>query len=86
MLELHLESTKKWTTFKRCGQRSRQIHESANRWVRDPPLFEHRVMLIVPRRRLWCDKYDGRRLEKPSWLGRYQRVTNQLADACKQLL
>jgi transposase len=85
-LELHLEPTRKWMTCEGCGQRSRRVHETATRRVRDLPLFEHRVVLIVPRRRLWCDKCDGPQLEQLSWLGRYQRVTNRLADACNQLL
>lgn len=50
------------------------------------PLFQYRVVLHVPRRRLWCDSCGGPRLERLSWLGRYQRVTDRLAQACSQLL
>jgi len=46
----------------------------------------HRVVLHVPRRRPWCDSCGGPRLDKLSWLGRYQRVTDRLAQACGQLL
>ena len=70
----------------RCGTPSRQVHETTMRRVRDLPLFQYRVVLHVPRRRLWCDRCDGPQLEKLGWLGRYQRVTDRLAQACSQLL
>lgn len=54
--------------------------------MRDLPIFEHRVVLIVPRRRLWCSECGGPRLERLSWLSRYQRVTERLAEACGRLL
>lgn len=41
---------------------------------------------IVPRRRLWCPDCGGPRLERLSWLSRYQRVTDRLAEACGRLL
>ena len=85
-LYLHLEPTRKRLRCERCGKVSRQIHDTTLRRVRDLPLFEHRVVLVVPRRRLWCKDCDGPQLEKLSWLGRYQRVTNRLAKACEQLL
>jgi len=69
-----------------CGARCRQVHETTVRRVRDLPLFEYRVVLHVPRRRLWCEQCGGPRLERLSWLGRYQRVTDRLAQACSQLL
>ena len=70
----------------RCGAQCSQVHESTTRRVRDLALFEYRVVLHVPRRRLWCDSCGGPHLEKLSWLGRYQRVTDRLAQACSQLL
>ena len=85
-LELHLKPTRKWMHCERCGQRSQQVHETTVRRVRDLPLFEHRVVLVVPRRRLWCERCGGPQLERLSWLGRYQRLTNRLAEACSQLL
>ncbi|WP_041717035.1 ISL3 family transposase [Alloalcanivorax dieselolei] len=69
-----------------CGSRCRQVHETTIRRVRDLPLMALRVALVVPRRRVWCDHCGGPRLEKLSWLGRYQRVTNRLAEAVSQLL
>ncbi|MCD9045769.1 ISL3 family transposase, partial [Luteimonas sp. MHLX1A] len=69
-----------------CGSRCRQVHETTVRRVRDLPLLAFRVALVVPRRRVWCDQCGGPRLEKLSWLGRYQRVTDRLAEAVSQLL
>ncbi|HET6553852.1 MAG TPA: ISL3 family transposase [Dyella sp.] len=69
-----------------CGARCKQIHETTVRRVRDLPFFEFRVVLHVPRRRVWCERCGGPRLEKLSWLGRYQRVTDRLAEAVSQLL
>ena len=39
----------------RCGAQCSQVHETTTRRVRDLALFEYRVVLHVPRRRLWCD-------------------------------
>ena len=69
-----------------CGSRCRQVHDSTTRRVRDLPLMAFRVVLVVPRRRVWCARCGGPRLEKLSWLGRYQRVTDRLAEAVRQLL
>ena len=70
----------------RCGAQCSQVYETTTRRLRDLALFEYRVVLHVPRRRLWCDSCGGPHLEKLSWLGRYQRVTDRLAQACSQLL
>ena len=85
-LELHLKPTRQWMHCERCGHRTRQVHETTLRRVRDLPLFEYRVVLVVPRRRVWCEHCGGPQLERLNWLGRYQRLTNRLADACSQLL
>ncbi|KGW26388.1 helix-turn-helix domain of transposase ISL3 family protein [Burkholderia pseudomallei MSHR3016] len=69
-----------------CGARCQQIHETTVRRVRDLPLFEYRVVLHVPRRRVWCERCGAARLEKLDWLGRYQRVTERFAKACEKLL
>lgn len=85
-VELHLKPTAKVMHCQRCGARCRQVHETCSRRVRDLPLFQYRVVLVVPRRRLWCERCAGPQLERLSWLGRYQRVTDRLAEACSQLL
>lgn len=69
-----------------CGSRCRQVHETTVRRVRDLPLMALQVRLVVPRRRVWCEQCGGPRLEKLTWLGRYQRVTDRLAEAVGQLL
>lgn len=56
------------------------------RRVRDLPIFQYRVVLHVPRRRVWCPACNGPRLEALEWLGRYQRVTNRFAEAIERLL
>ncbi|GKT02296.1 hypothetical protein AVKW3434_22925 [Acidovorax sp. SUPP3434] len=69
-----------------CGNRCRQMNETTVRRVRDLPMMALRVALVVHRRWAWCDHCGGPRLEKLSWLGRYQRVTDRLAEAVSQLL
>lgn len=83
-VELHLEPTCKVMICSGCGQRGMLAHETTVRRVRDLPLFEYRVVLVVPRRRVWCERCGGPRLEQLSWLSRYQRVTDRLADACSR--
>jgi transposase len=85
-VELHLEPRRKVMVCDGCGRRTRQVHETVRRRVRDLPMFEFRVVLVVPRRRVWCDHCGGPRLERLSWLSRYQRVTDRLAEACGRLL
>lgn len=85
-VELHLKPTAKLMHCQRCGARCTQVHETVTRRVRDLPLFEYRVVLVVPRRRVWCEQCGGPQLEKLAWLSRYQRVTDRLAEACSQLL
>jgi len=83
---IHLRPSAKAMHCEHCGSRCQQVHETTVRRVRDLPLFALRVVLVVPRRRVWCEHCGGPRLEKLSWLGRYQRVTNRLAEAVSQLL
>ena len=83
---LYLKPVSKVMYCEECGSKCRQVHETVVRRVRDLPLFEYRVVLHVPRRRVWCDQCGGPRLERLEWLGRYQRVTARLAQACGQLL
>ena len=85
-LSLYLKASGKRMICEQCGTVCTQIHETHVRRVRDLPIFEYRVVLHVPRHRVWCPKCQGPRLEKLEWLGRYQRVTNRFADACEQLL
>jgi len=85
-LSVHLKPSSRVMYCEQCGSRCHQVHETTVRRVRDLPLFEYRVVLHVPRRRVWCPRCNGPRLEKLAWLGRYQRVTNRFAEAVEQLL
>jgi transposase len=83
---IYLKPSARTMYCQHCGHRCRQVHETTVRRVRDLPLMALQVRLVVPRRRVWCDQCGGPRLEKLSWLGRYQRVTDRLAEAVSQLL
>jgi transposase len=85
-VSLYLKPKARVMYCEHCGARCRQVHETTTRRVRDLPILAFRVVLHVPRRRVWCDQCGGPRLEKLSWLGRYQRVTDRLAEAVSQLL
>lgn len=61
-----------------CGRRSRSIHDSEERRVRDLPIFEVPVELVLPRLRLVCSRC-GPKLERLDWLEPYARVTSRLA-------
>jgi len=63
-----------------CGELCSSIHDTAARWVRDLPVFDWRVRLLVHRRRVLCP-HCGAKVERLSWLGRYHRYTNRLGDS-----
>jgi transposase len=67
-----------------CGVSSRAVHDHRERRVRDLPLFEHCVELIVPRVRVACARC-GPKVERLSWLEPYARVTRRLAESVIQL-
>ncbi len=73
-LSLYLKLVSKVMYCEQCAARCQQIHETTVRRVRDLPLFEYRVVLHVPRRRVWCKRCGRPRQEKLDWLGRYQRA------------
>ncbi len=83
---IYLKPSGRTMYCEQCGSRCRQVHETTVRRVRDLPLMALQVRLMVPRRRVWCEQCGGPRLEKLAWLGRYQRVTDRLAEAVSQLL
>jgi transposase len=67
-----------------CGESTRAVHDQQERRVRDLPIFEHRVELIVPRLRVACARC-GPKLERLSWLEPYARVTRRLCESVAQL-
>jgi len=67
-----------------CGQEARSIHDCEERRVRDLPIFEVPVELVVPRLRVICPSC-GPRLERLDWLEPYARVTTRLAASVARL-
>lgn len=61
-----------------CGERVQRVHDTVERLVRDLPVFERPVRLLVHRRRVQCP-WCGPCLERIPWLERYARVTKRLA-------
>jgi len=61
-----------------CGRRSASIHDFQQRRVRDLPIFEIPVELVLPRLRVVCG-HCGPKLERLDWLEPYARVTSRLA-------
>ncbi len=67
-----------------CGEFTAAVHDLEERRVRDLPVFEHRVELIVPRVRVACARC-GPKLEQLSWLAPYARVTQRMAESVGRL-
>lgn len=67
-----------------CLRWCEQIHDVEPRRIRDLPIFEHRVEVIVPRVRVAC-LHCGPKVELLRWLEPYVRVTRRLADSVAQL-
>ena len=67
-----------------CGRPTRSVHDQQDRRVRDLPVFQHRVELIVPRLRVACPAC-GPKLERLCWLEPYARVTRRMGESVAQL-
>lgn len=67
-----------------CGALGGPVHDSVERRVRDLPIFEVPVELIVPRLRVACEAC-GPKLEALAWLEPYARVTKRLAASVARL-
>lgn len=67
-----------------CGFCGAPVHDQEERRVRDLPIFEARVELVVPRLRLLCP-HCGPKLEELAWLEPYARVTKRLANSVARL-
>lgn len=67
-----------------CGQLVSAVHDVSERRVRDLPIFDATVEVVVPRLRLACPEC-GPKLEQLAWLPPYARVTQRLADAVARL-
>jgi transposase len=68
----------------KCGGLCKGVHDTTKRRVRDLPILEAHTHLIVHRRRLFCPDC-GPVLESLSWLGKYCRATQRLADSVATL-
>lgn len=67
-----------------CGALSNAVHDAVERRVRDLPIFELPVELVLPRLRLACEAC-GPKLEALGWLAAYARVTSRLAASVARL-
>ena len=67
-----------------CGRKAKVIHDITQRMVRDLPILGAKTWLFMQRRRVLCE-HCGPRLERLSWLGWYQRVTDRLAEVVAHL-
>jgi len=63
-----------------CGARCDRVHDTAERWIDDLPVFDKRTRLLVPRRRMLCP-HCGPKLERLTWLERSCRYTVRLAES-----
>jgi len=67
-----------------CGRIGAAVHDQEERRVRDLPIFDARVELVLPRLRLACPQC-GPKLEELAWLDPYARVTTRLAASVSRL-
>jgi len=67
-----------------CGATTTAIHDHSPRRIRDLPVFESAVELVVPRLRLACPTC-GPRLEHLDWLDPHARITRRLAESVARL-
>lgn len=67
-----------------CGGEASSVHDTELRRVRDLPIFEVPVELLVPRLRVLCPAC-GPRLEQLDWLAPYSRVTARLGASVARL-
>lgn len=68
----------------RCGEMVAEVHDAAERRVRDLPILDAETWLVFPRARLACPRC-GPTVEAVPWLDRYQRMTTRLAEAIARL-
>lgn len=82
---IYLQPRRRRMQCSRCGRIGTRHHETVVRRIRDLPLFDRPVVLVVPVRRIWCEHCRGPQTEQVTWLGRRSRVTQRLARAIGQL-
>ena len=67
-----------------CGRSVPAIHDLEERRIRDLPVFESPVELLVPRVRVACPSC-GPKLEQLTWLDPYARITRRLGESVARL-
>lgn len=67
-----------------CGRRYDKVHDVEDRWVRDLPLMDAEVHVLVPRCRVKC-AVCGPKVEHLPWLAKYARVTTRFAESVARL-
>lgn len=82
---IELFPARRWGLCGDCGTRCRQIHDTAERLVRELPVFDQACYLLVHRRRVWCKKCRGPKSERLSWLEPWARHTNRFAESVARL-
>ncbi len=83
-LEVQVASTRTWSRCPCCGFKTRAVHDTRGRKIRDLPVSGRRVTLVWIRRRFSCGNCDERHLEHhPAFEGGLtRRLARQLvADA-----
>ncbi len=83
-LEVEVASTRSWSRCPFCGFKTRAVHDSRRRKIRDLPVSGRRVTLVWIRRRFSCANCDERHLEDHQEFegGLTRRLARQLvADA-----
>lgn len=68
-----------------CKQVCSDVHDTNWRYIRDQNLFEHKVILHVPVRRLRCSECGNKR-EYLSWLAPRSRITERMRVYLETLL
>ena len=68
-----------------CGALCVTIHDWAERWVRELPVFGRPCRLLVHRCRLWCANCGGPKVERLSWLEPWARHTVRFGASVARL-
>ena len=84
-LEVEVTSTRSWSRCPFCGFRTRSVHDTRRRKIRDLPVSGRRVTLLWLRRRFVCANCDERHLEgHPEFeRGLTTRLARQLVSDAK---
>ncbi len=62
-LEVEVASTRSWSRCPFCGFKTRTIHDTRRRKIRDLPVSGRRMTLVWVRRRFSCSNCDVRHLQ-----------------------